>query len=83
VRKPELERPFKLGWNLKIKGREIPLSTLVGFLATATIRVIILIIQPYSRWVGLIWMVLGLVIYYFYRRRRGRSKSTEETETNV
>jgi len=83
VRKPELERPFKLGWNLKIKGCEIPLSALVGFLATATIWVIILIIQPYSRWVGLIWMVLGLIIYYFYRRGRGGSKSTEETEMNA
>jgi len=25
--------------------------------------------QAYSRWVGLIWMVAGLIIYYLYRRK--------------
>jgi APA family basic amino acid/polyamine antiporter len=69
AKKPELERPFKLGWNIRIKGRELPISSIIGLLATATIWVIILITQPYSRWVGIIWMVVGLIIYYIYRRK--------------
>jgi APA family basic amino acid/polyamine antiporter len=76
IKKPEMPRPFKLGWNIRIKGREIPISAVIGLLATAGIWVIILITQDYSRWVGLGWMVLGLVIYFFIRRRR--RKPTDE-----
>ncbi len=67
AKKPELERPFKLGWNIRIKGREIPISTIIGLLATTTIWIIILITQPYSRWVGMGWMVIGLIGYSIYR----------------
>ncbi|HUV56470.1 MAG TPA: APC family permease [Dehalococcoidales bacterium] len=69
VRKPELPRPFKLGGNIKIKGYELPISAIIGLVTTATIWIIILITQPYSRWVGLGWMVAGAIIYYFYRRK--------------
>ena len=70
LRQPDTERPFKLGWNIRIWGRELPISAIIGVLATATIWTIILITQPYSRWAGIIWMVIGLVIFYLYRRKR-------------
>jgi len=70
VRKPELPRPFKLGWNLRIKGYELPISTIIGLVATSLIWVIILVTQPYSRWVGIAWMAVGLIIYYLYRRKQ-------------
>ena len=83
AKKPELPRPFKLGWNLRIKGREMPISTILGLLATTTIWIIILITQPYSRWVGIVWMAVGLIIYYLYRRKEnlplthtGKTEST-------
>jgi len=83
VRKPELSRPFKLGLNVRIKGREIPLSAGLGLAALAVIWSIILVTQPYSRWVGLAWMIVGLILYYFYRRRENlpltnATKSREE-----
>ena len=71
IRKPALTRPFKLGLNLKIKGRELPLTAILGLLATSAIWFVIMIIQPYSRWAGLLWMVAGFAIYYFYRRWKG------------
>lgn len=69
AKKPDLPRPFKLRWNLKIKGREYPISAIIALAATSTVWVIILITQPFSRWAGIIWMVVGLIVYYFYRRR--------------
>ena len=69
AKKPELPRPFKLGWNLRIKGRELPISAILGLVTTATIWIIILITQPYSRGVGIVWMAIGLIIYYLYRRK--------------
>jgi APA family basic amino acid/polyamine antiporter len=73
IRKSELPRPFKLGWNIKVNGHELPISAILGLAALTVIWVIILITQPYSRWVGLAWMVGGLIIYYLYRRREGLS----------
>ena len=73
VRHPELERPFKLGWNLRLWGREIPVSAIIGFAATGAIWVIILITDPYSRWMGLGWMAIGLALYYFMHRRKKRA----------
>jgi APA family basic amino acid/polyamine antiporter len=70
ARKPELPRPFKVGWNITIRGRELPISAILGLFATIIIWIIILVTQPYSRWVGIIWMVVGLIIYYLYRRKQ-------------
>ncbi len=69
AKNPELPRPFKIGWNITIRGREMPITAILGFSATAIIWVIILITQAYSRWVGLAWMAAGLIIYYIYRRK--------------
>ncbi|NQT31965.1 MAG: APC family permease [Deltaproteobacteria bacterium] len=70
IRQPNLERPFKLGWNLRIGKYELPISSIIGLAATSAIWIIILITQPYSRWVGLIWMIIGFIVYYFYRRNQ-------------
>ena len=70
ARKPELPRPFKVGWNITIRGRELPISAILGLFATIIIWIIILVTQPYSRWVGIIWMVVGLITYYLYRRKQ-------------
>jgi APA family basic amino acid/polyamine antiporter len=69
IRRPDLPRPFKLRANIRIKERELPLTAILGLCALAVIWVIILISQPYSRWVGLAWMLVGVVIYYLYRKR--------------
>ncbi|MFC1918469.1 APC family permease [Chloroflexota bacterium] len=70
IRKPELPRPFKLGCNVRIKGYELPLTCILGLVATAAIWLIILVTQPYSRWIGIVWMAIGLIIYYLYRRKQ-------------
>jgi APA family basic amino acid/polyamine antiporter len=69
AKKPDLPRPFKLGWNLRIKGRELPISAIIGLVATAIIWITILITQPDSRWIGIIWMAVGFIIYFIYRRK--------------
>lgn len=68
VRKPELPRHFKLGFNIRVRGRELPLTAVLGLISTLTILVVVIVVQQYSRWAGLGWMVLGLIIYFIYRR---------------
>jgi APA family basic amino acid/polyamine antiporter len=69
AKKPELPRPFKMRGNITISGCEMPITAIIGLVATAIIWVIILITQSYSRWVGIAWMIAGLIIYYLYRRK--------------
>ena len=75
-KKPDMPRPFRLKGNFNITGFDVPITAVIGLLATISIWIIILILEPYSRWVGLGWMFVGLVIYYFIRQRR--RKKTDE-----
>jgi len=68
IKEPDLPRPFRLRLNIKIKGRDLPLTAILGLTATLVIWIVVIITQPYSRWAGIIWMVVGLAIYYVYRR---------------
>ena len=70
VKDPDLPRPFRLKLNLKIKGRELPATALLGFAATFVIWIIMMITQPYGRWAGIIWMAVGIAIYIMYRRMK-------------
>ena len=67
VKKPELPRPFKLGGNIRIKGQELPMTAILGLIATSVIWIIVITTQPFSRWAGIAWMVIGLIIYSAYR----------------
>jgi APA family basic amino acid/polyamine antiporter len=69
VKKPDLPRPFKLGWNIRLKGRELPITSILGLITTLAIWVIVVVTQPYSREVGIGWMAAGLIIYSVYRWR--------------
>jgi APA family basic amino acid/polyamine antiporter len=74
IREPELPRPFRLRWNINIKGYQLPVTTILGFIATAVVWVIIVISQPFIRWLGIGWMVIGLIIYFLYHQRSEPSK---------
>ena len=69
IREPDTIRPFYLRGNIRIKKYSIPVTAVLGLLLTAFVWIIILITQPFSRWIGLSWMVLGLVIYFVYTKR--------------
>ncbi|MFC2123117.1 APC family permease, partial [Bacteroidota bacterium] len=80
ITRPDLPRPFKLGVNIRIWGRELPLSAIVGLISTASIWTIILITQPFSRWGGIIWMIIGLILFYFYRRKGRHPLASNKTD---
>lgn len=69
IKQPELPRPFKLGWNIQIKQWQLPITAILGLLFTAVVWLIVVLTQPYSRWVGFAWMGVGFVTYFFFRRQ--------------
>ena len=78
IKKPELPRPFKLGLNIKFGKSELPFTTIFGLMATLAIFVVILVIQATSRWTGIAWMGLGLIVYFLYRRYFLRSQKANK-----
>jgi APA family basic amino acid/polyamine antiporter len=70
IRAPESPRPFKLRLNIRVRGRELPFTAILGLVATSIIWIVVIVTQPFSRWAGFLWMVVGLAIYCVYRRGR-------------
>lgn len=73
ARMADLPRPFKIGGNIRVKGKEMPLTAIAGLLITVIVWMVVVITQPYSRLVGFSWMALGLIVYALPRWRRRRT----------
>lgn len=82
IKKPDLPRPFKLRLNIKIKGKDLPLTAILGLLTTLIIWLIILISQPFSRRAGIAWMLVGLITYFAYRFIKRKHPAQPRTDDN-
>jgi APA family basic amino acid/polyamine antiporter len=75
--KPDPAVAYRARPNLTLGGIDWPLFAVLGGLATGASFVVILVQNPLTRWVGLGWIVAGLVGYAIYRRRWVRAPLTE------
>jgi APA family basic amino acid/polyamine antiporter len=60
---------FRARPNLRLGNVDWPVFAVLGGIATGLSFLVILFQNPLTRWVGLGWMVLGLIAYAVYRRR--------------
>jgi basic amino acid/polyamine antiporter, APA family len=58
-------------WNIPFRGRQLPLTAVLGGIATFAAWISVLALHAEARTVGVGWMVVGLVGYVVYRRRQG------------
>ena len=65
----DAEIPYRARPNLRIGATAWPVFALLGGLATGVSFLVLVVQNPLTRWVGLGWMVAGLVGYAIYRRR--------------
>lgn len=70
-REPDRPRPFRLPVNLRVGSVEVPVTAVIGGLGTLSVWLIVLTTRPFGRWVGLAWMIVGLVVFVWYRRKNG------------
>ena len=63
------EVPYRGKPNLRVGAVEWPLFAVFGGIATGVSFLVILVQNPATRWVGLGWLAVGLVLYAFYRLR--------------
>jgi basic amino acid/polyamine antiporter, APA family len=71
VTAPELPRPYRVPLDVRVRGHELPLPTIVGLVGTVTVFVIAMITHPGARYAGPAWLAGGLVVFYLVRRARG------------
>lgn len=68
IKEPNLKRPFKIPLNIRIRKKDIPVTAVIGGLATATTWLIVVYTHSYGRIVGFAWIIVGLLIYILFRR---------------
>jgi len=71
ITEPDLPRPFLMKGNVWIRGRLIPITSVVGTLLAFAAWVIALGTHPGARVVGPLWMVAGVAVYIVVRVRAG------------
>jgi APA family basic amino acid/polyamine antiporter len=69
--KPDFPRAYKGPGNVMFKGVDLPLFAIGGGFFTAVAFIVIIVLNPGVAAFGVGWLVLGVVIYYFFRRRHG------------
>ena len=73
VREPELERPFRVPWGVRVRGVVVPVPSVVGAVLTGGLWVAALFTHEAARIVGPIWLAAGVVVYLLSRRAAGES----------
>jgi basic amino acid/polyamine antiporter, APA family len=68
ILEPDLERPYRVPWNIRIGGHELPLPAIIGALITGLAWLSVFAFHHTALWVGGGWMVFGLLFYVIYRR---------------
>ena len=69
IREPDLERPFRLKGNIPIMGRKIPITAILGFLATFAAWLLVIAKHPAARYLGFLWLAIGIVTYLIFRKK--------------
>jgi APA family basic amino acid/polyamine antiporter len=80
IKEPNLPRPFKIPLNIRIRQKEIPVTAVLGGLATLATWAIVVYTHEFGRIVGFAWLAVGLLVYYLYQRSRRKSSTGGQGE---
>ena len=72
-REPGRPRAFRVPLSVPVRGGSIPLPTAVGALFAVGAWISVLVLHREAAIIGGSWMVLGVALYFVYRRSQGRS----------
>ena len=73
IKDPDRERPYRMPGNVRVRGRLIPITAVVGGIGTFAAWIAVVALHPEAKYVGIPWMVVGMVGYVVYRKRSGLS----------
>jgi basic amino acid/polyamine antiporter, APA family len=69
IKKPDMDRPFRIPLNIKIKGYYFPISAILGGICTLSVWFLVIFTKPDGRYLGIAWMVIGTALYLYYRKK--------------
>ncbi|MCB1068163.1 MAG: universal stress protein [Simkania sp.] len=73
IRKPEDKRPFRAPFNIRFKKFDLPITGILGGIATFATWILVVITKPDGRYLGIAWLTIGLLMYFFYRKKQDLS----------
>jgi APA family basic amino acid/polyamine antiporter len=71
IKEPDRERPYRMPWNVTIRGRSISLMAVLGAIGTFGAWCAVVALHTEARTIGIPWMIIGMTGYVVYRRRQG------------
>jgi APA family basic amino acid/polyamine antiporter len=71
IDEPDLPRPYRAPFNIRIGRADIPLPAIVGSIATFAIWIVALATHPAARYAGPAWLAVGLVVFVAVRLKHG------------
>jgi basic amino acid/polyamine antiporter, APA family len=70
---PELERPFRAPFDVRIRGADVPAAALIGAPLTFAIWIASMATHDATRIAGPLWLLFGAAVYVATRLSRGES----------
>jgi basic amino acid/polyamine antiporter, APA family len=67
-REPNRDRPYSVPLSVTISGASVPIPAVVGAIASGLGWVALLVFHTGARYVGLAWLLSGIVLYVGYRK---------------
>jgi APA family basic amino acid/polyamine antiporter len=71
-REPRRPRGYKVPMSVRIAGARVPLPAVLGVILSVAGWVAVLTLHPTARYVGLGWLLGGLVLYVTYRKTESK-----------
>jgi APA family basic amino acid/polyamine antiporter len=71
MKAPDLARPYRVPFPVRIRGAQVPLPSIVGAVLTFGIWIVAMATHPGARYAGPAWLVAGAAVYLLVRRREG------------
>ncbi len=71
VTEPDLERPYRTPFNVRVRHAEIPVPAVVGSILTFAVWILALVTHPGARYAGPAWLLAGLAVFVVVRRLHG------------
>lgn len=77
-KRPETERSFRAPLNISFgKGVTVPITAIIGAISTFGVWILVVLTKPGGRYLGFIWMALGVGMYLVYRKKKKIGATTQ------
>jgi APA family basic amino acid/polyamine antiporter len=78
-REPDAPRPYQMPGGVRFRGGVLPLPAVLGALLSGAGWITVIVLHQGARYVGLAWILSGIVFFVLYRKVGGRTLSARVT----